>query len=88
MSDIDDYVEEQTFIKPPAPDPIQQELLKSVLIANENAITNQLTIRDQFAMKALESLLLAAHALEDYTYDDFAEMAYHQADAMMVRRGK
>lgn len=48
-----------------------------------------LTIRDYFAAKAMEALILGSgYNKEAFLYCGVAEMAYEQADAMMKERNR
>lgn len=76
----------------PQPDPLQEELIKTVMIANELAMNNpQPTLRDQFAMRAMQALLSITlldsdNDVEWLDGELIASESYNYADAMMKAR--
>jgi len=59
----------------------------SIIICDELRLLreNQITLRDFFAGCALQGLLVNT-TVEDWTYEQFAEWCFHQADAMLKER--
>lgn len=55
----------------------------------DNAVVlSDRTLRDDFAIDALQGLLASANTTENITFEAYSKCAYHHADAMIKERNK